>query len=58
MSEEDKNSIKAKLGAECKAKEGASDADMAALAKHEDPPSKEGKCVVACVLETIGVVNI
>lgn len=58
MSAADRQAIKVKLGAECQAKEGASDADMQALAKHEDPPSHEGKCVIACVMETIGVVGI
>lgn len=57
MSQADKDAMKAELGATCQANEGASGADMKALSNHEEPPNKAGKCVIACILETLGVVN-
>lgn len=57
MSADEKKALKEKLGADCQAKEGASDDEMARLHKHEMPATKEGKCVIACVFETIGIVS-
>lgn len=45
------------IATDCKGREGASDDDMANLAAKKPPTSPEGKCVLACIFETIGVVS-
>nr|BAS69441.1 odorant-binding protein 1 [Delia platura] len=42
---------------ECKEAEGASDADVEAMMKHEPADSKEGKCMRACALKKFGVLS-
>lgn len=56
MSAEDKAAMKAKIGADCMAKEGASDADMQVIQRHEVPKTPKEKCFAACVIETLGLV--
>lgn len=41
----------------CKNKEMGSDEDVKLLEKFEIPNSKEGKCMMACVLESAGIVS-
>lgn len=41
----------------CRDKEKASDADMEILQRLGIPESREGKCVLACALETVGIVS-
>lgn len=42
----------------CKDKEGASDADVATFMARDPPTTQAGKCMCACVMETIGVVSV
>lgn len=42
---------------ECGAKEGASDADVQELLERKQPSTHLGKCTVACVMETGGMVR-
>lgn len=58
MSEEEKKSIETQLLTECKAKEGGTDDDVAAMIKREHPSSKTGKCMAACIGETLGLVSM
>lgn len=48
----------ASLANACKDKEGSSDADVATFLAHDLPTTPGGKCLCACVMETIGVVSI
>lgn len=57
MSKEEQNAIAAQLAAGCKDTEGASDDDVAAMMAREHPTTKPGKCLIACIMETIGVVS-
>lgn len=41
----------------CKAQEGASDADVQEMASHQLPSTRPGQCFNACVLENIGFVR-
>lgn len=43
---------------QCKEKEGASDKDLKELINDVLPTTKEGKCLNACVMELVGIVNI
>lgn len=45
------------IAKECQGKEGASDADIQAALAFKLPTTKPGKCLHACVGETIGVVS-
>lgn len=56
MSAEEGNAMKAKIHTGCKIKEGATDADAESLAAHAVPKTPGAKCMVACILETIGLV--
>lgn len=42
----------------CKDKEGASDEDFTRHASFEEQITPEGKCLVACVQESLGMVNL
>lgn len=42
---------------ECKEKENATDADMDTMLDEKYPETREGKCLVACMQETFGVVS-
>lgn len=46
-----------KLLAECQKKEGASDADVKELEARDVPTTPTGKCLHACVHETLGLVR-
>lgn len=46
-----------KLANECATKEGASSADVDEMATHKPASSKAGKCLRACVAETVGMVR-
>lgn len=39
------------------AKESATDADVAAMLAHEPPTTQSGRCLSACIMETVGVVS-
>lgn len=41
----------------CKAKEGASDADVAEVIAKNVPSTPEGKCLQTCVMEAGGIVS-
>lgn len=58
MSPETRKQLEAQLAATCKGKEGATDEDVATLAAREHPTSQTGKCLSACMFETIGIVSI
>lgn len=58
MSPEERNAFAAQLAAGCKEKEGASDDDIAAVMARDQPTTTTGKCLVACIMETIGVVSV
>lgn len=45
-----------KLANECGTKENASIADVDELAAHKPASSQAGKCVRACLAETVGIV--
>lgn len=45
------------MAAECKEKEGATDADMDGMIAKEIPTSKTGKCLNACMMDQFGVVG-
>lgn len=45
------------MGKSCQEKEGASDADLKELIDHALPSTKPGKCLRACMMESIGLVS-
>lgn len=45
------------MSQECKDQEKASDDDVEEMVNQNYPSSKEGKCLVACMQETFGVVS-
>lgn len=57
MSPEERKSMEQALVADCKTKEGASDADAADVLAREVQTTPTGKCLNACVLETTGMVQ-
>lgn len=57
MSEEQKNALLAQVVAECKAQEGASDADVQDAMEHKPPKSRPAQCFHACLMETFGIVR-
>lgn len=56
MSTEEIDALRRKIAAECKAKEGSTDADVQTFMGHAIPITKSAKCFSACVLETAGLV--
>lgn len=56
MSAEDKKAMKEKLTAECTGKEGATETDIEPMRTHDVPTTPAGKCFLACVLESLGLV--
>lgn len=54
--EEEHEFIQGILGA-CRDKEHGSENDMRVLGNLQVPESREGKCMLACVLETVGIVS-
>lgn len=55
-SEESKQKFEV-VAQECKSKEGVSDDEFVNLMARRDPATHEGKCLAACVFETIGMVS-
>lgn len=47
-----------KLATECAKKEGASKSDIDGLAAHKPASTKEGKCLGACIFESVGMVGL
>jgi metal-dependent amidase/aminoacylase/carboxypeptidase family protein len=45
------------MSQECKEQEKATDADVETMVNENYPDSKEGKCLVACMQETFGIVS-
>ncbi|CAG9811310.1 unnamed protein product [Chironomus riparius] len=45
------------LAAECQKSSGASDDDLEKIITHVKPETHEGKCMIACIFETMGVVK-
>lgn len=45
-----------KIANECATKEGASSADVDELAAHKPASNQAGKCVRACLAESVGMV--
>lgn len=43
------------MAQECKASEGASDTDLSLLILKKPMATKEGKCMLACILEQAGI---
>lgn len=41
----------------CRDKESGSESDMKVLEKMGVPDTKEGKCILACIFETVGIVS-
>lgn len=50
--------LEKKMLAECKERENATDADVDTVLERNFPTTSTGKCLLACVHETIGVVRI
>lgn len=46
------------IAQECKATENASDDDMGRMVSKKAPETPEGKCLVACIMEEMGVVSL
>ena len=45
------------LAAECQKTSEASDDDLEKIITHVKPETHEGKCMIACIFETMGVVS-
>lgn len=45
------------MSSDCKEKEKATDDDVEKMVQESYPDTKEGKCLVACMLEQFGVVS-
>lgn len=45
------------MSQECKEQEKATDADVETMVNENYPETKEGKCLVACMQETFGIVS-
>lgn len=45
------------LVGKCRAQEGASDADIQEMAAHQPPSTSSGKCLNACIMESVGIVR-
>lgn len=57
MSLEERKGMEQALVADCKTKEGGSDADEASVLARDMPTTPKAKCMSACVLETTGMVQ-
>lgn len=58
LTPEEKTELENKLLGDCKDKEKASDDDVKTLMDRALPTTPTGKCLLACVHETIGLVRI
>lgn len=45
------------IALECKVNEDGSDEDLSRLAARKPPETREGKCMIACILEQMGVME-
>lgn len=45
------------IALECKVNEDASDNDLSLLVSKKAPETKEGKCLMACILEQMGIMD-
>lgn len=45
------------LADECQKSSGASDDELEKVMTHAKPETHDGKCMIACMLETMGVVS-
>lgn len=57
ISKEDEHEFIHGLLGSCKNRENGSEDDMKILENMQVPETREGKCMMACVLETIGIVS-
>lgn len=57
MSKDEREGMAKQIIAECKGKEGATDADEAEVLARILPTTKTGKCIHACFAETVGFVQ-
>lgn len=57
MTSDERKAFETKLAADCKAKESASDDDVKSLIEREIPTTTSGKCLHACIHETLGLVK-
>lgn len=57
MSAEEKKAIEVQLLSDCKTKEGGTDADVQQMVNREHPTTPTGRCMSACIGESIGVVS-
>lgn len=56
VSREEQHKMMQVMGKSCQEKEGASDSDFSELIDHALPTTKPGKCLRACMMESIGLV--
>lgn len=56
MADEEMNAMKIQIMEGCKAQESPSDKDFLLLMSHKEPKGRGGRCMLACILESIGVV--
>lgn len=57
MTADERKAMEKKILEECKAKEGATDADVTSLMAREMPTTQTAKCLNACMVETVGLVK-
>lgn len=57
MTKEERQTAIKQIVGECKGKEGATDADEAEVLARKDPTTKGGKCIHACIGETLGLMQ-
>ncbi|KAG5667142.1 hypothetical protein PVAND_015139 [Polypedilum vanderplanki] len=54
---EEKKKMMMAAVASCKSSTGASDDDVTKLMMHKDPGTKEGKCMINCFFESMGMIK-
>lgn len=57
MSVEQRQELENRLASECAKKEGVTDADLAEMKDRKLPTTQSGKCLHACIIETLGFVS-
>ena len=55
---EEKKAQMMKIVGECKGSTGASDDDVGKLMMHAKPSTHEGKCLMSCIMDNIGIVSM
>lgn len=58
MSKEQRIDAFKKMANDCAITEGATNDDLAEIFARQIPTTKSGKCIAACLGETIGIVSI